>query len=334
MTMAYIGRRTGRRANLISRFATSHHSNGGREPRRHGGGIMMNPPNAAGLRYFPGISVTLSLVLVLACSPPVQRPTGPARDYEDAKVLFKRGNFDKAIEYTEGLATASPPTSYTERARVLRAIIFIGRIKAYKELAEAYTKGVESAKNSHFKAAYGEQRHDNLQFGARSALGLGETAHQLLQASGLPKQVTLEAPFPSVEGPVEVRDLLRVSDGGWIEPEQQEAAAVDAVRKGIDDALAGAVQGDRSKARSALSAGPVQLDGVDFALYLGAELLEGASMYDRKHIHDPQKLRLICNEADGVAKAAQALLKENPDKDKEKEVKRLQEKIKSAEKNL
>lgn len=271
---------------------------------------------------------------MVSCSAPVQRPVGAAADYEDAKDMFKRGRFDRALDFSDGLAKSSPPTPFTDRARVLRVIIFSGRIKAYKELADAYGKGVDNTKNSHFKAAYGQQRHDCLQYGATNALGLGEVAHQFTQGGALPRELTLEAPYPAVEGPVEIRELIRVREGGWIETEQQETAAADAVRKGIDEALAEAVNGDRAKARAALTPGPAKIDGVDFALYVGNQLLEGASFFDRKHIHDSQKLRLLTGQADEVAKASLALLKDNPNQDKQKEVQKLQGQIKTMARNL
>jgi hypothetical protein len=46
------------------------------------------------------------------------------------------------------------------------------------------------------------------------------------------------------------------------------------------------------------------------------------------------KLRTLCGEADEAAKAALALLKESPDKDKEKAAKKLQDDVKTALKNL
>jgi hypothetical protein len=61
--------------------------------------------------------------------------------------------------------------------------------------------------------------------------------------------------------------------------------------------------------------------------------LEGASLYDRKHLHDSQKLKLLCGVADEAAQAALAGLKETPNPDKEKEVKKLQDKIKTVLKN-
>lgn len=109
---------------------------------------------------------------------------------------------------------------------------------------------------------------------------------------------------------------------------------MDAQRKGIDDALAEVITGDRSKARASLMAGPVKLGGVDFALFLGKQLLNGASFFDRKHMRDSQKLRILCGEADDAGKAALALLKDTPHKDKEKGVKKLQDQIKTALKPL
>jgi len=275
-----------------------------------------------------------SLALTLSCSPPVPRPTGPGADYQDAKDMFKRGRFDRALEFTDGLASASPATKFTERAQVLRVVIFTGQVKSYKELVDAYTKGADKTKNPHFKAEYGRLRHDNMQDGMKAALGLAETAHQLMEGGKVSKELTLEAPYPSIEGPLEVTDLGHVMEGGWIEPDQQESAAIDSINKEIDDTLAGAVSGDRSKVRNALASGSTTISGLDFALFIGNQLLEGAGFFDRWHSRDPLKLRTVCNEAYEAVKAADALLKETPDKDKENQVKKLEDQIKTTLKNV
>jgi hypothetical protein len=275
-----------------------------------------------------------SLALTLSCSAPVPRPTGPAADYQDAKDMFKRSRFDRALEFTDGLASASPATKYTERAQVLRAVIYTGQLKSYKELADAYAKGNDETKNAHFKAEYGRLRHDNMQEGMRAALGLAETAHQLLEGGKVSKELILEAPYPSVEGPLEVADLAQVRMGGWIEPDHQDSAAVDSLNKGVDDALAEVVSGDRSKARNDLTSGSTTINGLDFTLFLLNQLLEGARFFDRRHGNDPIKLRAVCNEGYEAVKAAEALLKETPDKDKEKQVKKLEDQIKTTLKSI
>jgi len=275
-----------------------------------------------------------SLALVLSCSAPVPKPTGPAADYQDAKDMFQRNRFDRALEFTDGLADASPATKYTEKAQVLRTVIFTGQVESCKDLVEAYSKGADAAKNAHFKAEYERLRHDNLQDGMKAALGLAETAHQLLEGAKVSKQLTLEAPYPSVEGPIEVADLERVKEGGWIEPDHQDAAAVDSLNKGVDDALAGAVGGDRSKARSALASGSTTIDGLDFTIFLGNQLVDGAGLFDRKHGNDPVKLRAVCNEASEAVKTAETLLKETPNADKDKQVKKLDDQIKTTLKHI
>jgi hypothetical protein len=270
------------------------------------------------------------LAFMLACSQPIKRLTGPAREYDDAKDMFKRGRFERALEFTDGLASATPANAFTERACVLRAVIYTGFIQAHKQLADAYEKGVEQTKNPRFQGEYGRQRHDNLQYGARAALGLGEAVHKLTEGGRISKEVTLEASYPSVEGPAQVPQLERVKMGAWIELEDQEAAMADAQRMGIDDALGEAVGGDRAKAREVLAAGSAKIDGVDFALFLAQQMLDGASLYDRKHMRDQQKLKLLCGVADEAARAALAGLKDTPNPDKEKEIKKLQDKIKTT----
>jgi hypothetical protein len=295
----------------------------------------MYPPNHSLLRFHAVLVVLLAtLALTLSCSAPVPRPTGAAADYQDAKDMFKRGRFDRALEFTDGQASASPATNYSERSQVLRAVIFTGQIKSYMELVDAYTKGADETKNTHFKAEYGRLRHDNMQDGMRAALGLAETAHQLMEGGKISKELTLEAPYPSIEAPLEVADLARVREGGWIEPDHQDSAAIDSLNKGIDDALAGVVSGDRSKARNALASGSTKISGLDFALFIGNQLLEGASFFDRRHGRDPLKFRTVCNEVYEVVKAADALLKETPDKDKEKQVRKLEDQVKTTLKNI
>jgi hypothetical protein len=277
--------------------------------------------------------IVIPAALLVSCSAPPPKPTGPAADYNNAKDMFKRGRFDRALEFTYGLSIASPPNDYTERARVLRAVIFTGQLKSAKELADVYADGADKTKNSQFKAAYQRQHHDTLLFASKAALGLAETAHQLAPDGVIVKELTLEASFPTTEGPIEVSELQRIGDGGWLEPDQQDSAATDSLRKGIDDALADVVSGDRSKARNALANGSTTLPGVDFAIFLGNELAEGAIVFDKKHARDSMKLKTLCDEGNETLKAALALLKDQPDKDKEKEVKKLQDRYKTILKN-
>jgi hypothetical protein len=280
-----------------------------------------------------GLIVVTGFVLV-SCGPtPTNQPASQPSAYDRAKDAFKSGLLDKALDLTYKLSTATPPADSTERARVLRAVIYTGKLKSAWELAEAYSKGVEKSKNPRFQTEYRRLHHDNLEAAVKAALNVAETAHQLTPDGVIAKELTLEASIPTTEGPLQVKELARVEEGGWIEPDQQESAAADSLRKGVDDALADAVSGDRAKARQALASGSTKLGGAAFAIFLAKELAQGAVVVDRHHARDPQKLITLCDEGDETLKAALALLQDAPDKDQEKEAKKLQDKFKTLRKD-
>ncbi len=289
--------------------------------------ILRRPPKAYCFVLSAGVAVAM---LPVACSAPTPRPTGDAATYQDAKVMFKRGRFDRTLEFTEDLSKQKPPKEFTQRAQVLRLVTHAGLMQGYKDLAEGYGKGSETTKNPHFEVEYKRMRGDALHAGGQAALGLGEVAHALTEGGQIAKELTLEAPYPTGEGPLEVPELIKVRTGAWIEPEQQDAAAKAAQLKGIDEVLEAAVGGDRSKARNAMNAGPVQIEGADFAIFLGRQLVDAAGFFDRKRLLDYQKLKALCSEADEAATAALTLLKDKPDKDKAKAAKKIRDQVKAT----
>jgi hypothetical protein len=278
--------------------------------------------------------VVASVVVILpGCGPAANQSAVPTKPYDRAKDAFRAGQLDKALDLTAKLATANPSVDSTDRARVLRAVIYAGELKGTKEMAETYGKGAEKAKNPRFQSEYRRLQHDDQQMAAAATLNLAETAHQIAPGGVIAKEITLDASYPATEGPPEVKELARVEDGSWIEPDQQETAAADSLRKGVDDALADAVGGDRAKARQMLGSGPVNLDGAAFAIFMAKEIADGAVMFDRHHIRDPQKLITVCDEGDEILKAALASLKETPNKDEAAEVKKLQDAVRTIRKD-
>jgi hypothetical protein len=277
--------------------------------------------------------IVLAGIILISCGPTTNQPAAPTSPYDRAKDAFKSGQIDKALELTDKLARTTPSGDYTERARVLRAVIYTGELKSANELAETYGKGEEKAKNPQFEASYRRLHNDNLSAAAKAALNLAETAHQLAPDGTIAKELTLEASYPTNEGPAEIKQLAKVEEGGWIEPDEQESVAANALRQGINDALADAVSGDRAKARQALADGSTKLEGAAFAIFLSKEIADGAVVFNRHHARDPQKLITLCDEGDVTLKAALALLKGTPDKDQQKEVTKLQDKFKTIRKD-
>jgi len=296
---------------------------------------MLSPPlrllSRSRSLLVPALAVLTSFA---ACSPPVERPTGWAQAYQDARDTFYKGDFERAIQFSEPIASASPANAFTGKALVLRAVIFAGEVKGYKELEEAYTKGIGTARNKSAKSEFERVRTDYRQFGTNAGLALAETALRLTKGGSLPKGLALEASYPSVEGPTELTALNRVKDGATVSADVREGAVRDAVRKGVDDTLAKLAGGDRSKARASFIGSAYPLKELDFSLFLDHQLVEAGSLFDSKHSNDPTRLGLVCDQADKVAEAALGLLKENPDKDKQKEVKKIQDEIKALRKSV
>jgi len=246
--------------------------------------------------------------------------------------MFRQGNLDRALSLTDSMVSGNARDPDTFNARVLRAVIFSGRIKAYKELADTYKKGTQAARNPRFIASYNSRRSNDLQYGGGAALNLGEVIMEFTSTPTFPETLTLDAPWPDVEGPEAVPALTKIRQGGWIPEDEQDAAALDAQRKGVDDMLGELLGGDRSKARTEMTAGPVKLDGLDFALFLEKQMVDGLVLFGPQYLASPGQLKTLCGVADRLVPPITTMLKAKPDKAKETELKKLQQQIKDAEK--
>src|SRR5215469_9854076 len=108
---------------------------------------------------------SLALALMTGCSPSGPTASGPGMAYQNAKDFFSRGhsaNYDHALDTLATLSTADPPNEYTDRARVLRAVILSGEFEGYKRLAEAYEKGSDKAREPGVKSEYQSLSRDTL----------------------------------------------------------------------------------------------------------------------------------------------------------------------------
>lgn len=276
--------------------------------------------------------LTLLLASFLAaCSSSSSPPKGPGVDYEQAQVMFKQGNLDRALSLTDAMAAGDTSSASTRKAMVLRAVIFSGRIDAYMELADTYLKGTEVATKPQSVASYNRRRSNALQYGSEAALNLGEVVMQFTSKQGFPKELTLDAPWPGVDGPQVIDAFARIRRGAWVPEDAQDSAAIDAQHKAIAGVLGEMVGGDPAKARTAMDAGPVKLDGLDFALFLEKQVVEGVRLFGPKYLANPGQSKTLCGVADRLVLSIDGMLKENPDKAKEAQFKKLRKQIKDAE---
>lgn len=254
-----------------------------------------------------------------------------AQLYNRAKDAFYSSQWDRILDLTAGLSAA--PTSHTEhthlrvRSQTLRTVIYAGQLKANMDLAEAYGQGAEKAADAQVKAE--DRRLQNKYFEAakQAALGLAETADQLVVDSSIHQTIPLEARIPSSGDPVEIAALARIKDGNSLTPDEQKSAVADSVRRGIDEALEAEVSGDMAKARKLLVDGPIDISGANFAIFVSGELADGAILFDNRHGRDPMKLKRVCATGLETLNVAKPLSKADPNR--EKEVRKLQNRFNS-----
>ncbi|HUI42137.1 MAG TPA: hypothetical protein VL523_09220 [Terriglobia bacterium] len=299
--------------------------------RRLAGDATRNLPRRSSA--FPLALAGLTVAILASCSPPAQTPTGPAAEFAAARDNFAKGqnaSYDKALDALEALGDANPPNAYTDRARVLRAVIVAGKIEADLKLSEAYAKGAAVTRNDVARSADSRLRLDSQQAGAELALRLGQVVMDLTKGGTLPRNLSLDAPYPSPDPPATIAALEKMKEGLPVGPEDLTQASLDAQHIAIADALAEVLHGDRDNAKSKLSAGPVPLNNAEFALFLTKEVMAGASLYDKKHLDDPTRFKLMAGVADGAAKAGAAALAGSPDAGQAKRLKKLQDQIKAG----
>jgi hypothetical protein len=311
-----------------------------RQPARSGAapGNISIRPNKVALQYRRSslgrlIFSGLALTLMASCSSSTPKVTGPGMSYQNAKDFFSRGhsaNYDHAIDTLATLSNADPPNEYTDRARVLRAIILSGQFEGYKRLAEAYEKGSDKARESDVKSEYEGLYRDTLRRAGEVSLNFAEAAMQLTKGEQIPKGLTLDAPYPVTLVSVSSATLDKVESGEKIGEDEQSDAALGAPGMGIAKMLSEVVGGDTDAVKSKMNAGPVPLDTAKFGLFLANELANSASLFDKKHIYDPGKYKQLAGIAQDAGQATAAALKESPDPDTEKHLKELQDQLKAG----
>ncbi|HXJ91667.1 MAG TPA: hypothetical protein VMT20_02155 [Terriglobia bacterium] len=275
----------------------------------------------------------LALALMAGCSSSGPKLTGPGITYQNAKDYFSRGhsaNYDHALDALATLSDADPPNDYTDRARVLRAIILSGQFEGYKSLAEAYKKGSDKTTESGLKSEYDELYRDTLRRAGEISLTFAEAAMQLTKGGQIPKSLALDAPYPVTLASVSSATLDKVESGEKIGEDEQSDAALGAPGMGIAKMLSEVVGGDAEAVKSKMNAGAVPLDSAKFGLFLANELASSASLFDKKHIYDPEKYKQLANIAQNAGQAVAATLEVSPDPDTEKHLKELEDQLKAG----
>ena len=271
----------------------------------------------------------LFLVMIVSCAPPVERPKGWGRVYEDGKELFGRSDFIRALGFVRNVALGEPSHDYTERGLVLSIILSSGIAQGYRELAEAYQAGTAKLEDSKHRSEYRRLGQDSYQYARTHAFQLAEVARRWVESQDKEeaKDLIVECPYPSDEAPAANQPLEQAKEGSWIPLEEQREAQLNAIRIQMQRSLAAALGVETTQAGDALQAGTAKVPNTAFNLYLAKELLAVAKIFGTQGIDEGKNLVLLCEQANESVKQALKILQAAPNPDYEKTARALQKKI-------
>ena len=262
---------------------------------------------------------SILLAATFACTPPQERATGYAQVFEDAKETFGQSRFSKAQGYATNLAKASPANEFTERGQLLSIVIANGMAGAYKELGDAYRDGGEDMESSADRSEYANRRLNYFQDAKSHTLHLAEMSSRFLQSQqeGEVKELTLEAPIPTAEGPAVNQQLERVRNGMRLQANEHEDAHLNAVRSGMKRSLAEVLGVDPSEVSTVLETGSAKVTNLALCLFLTRQLLENAEALGPKGVNEPTMRLAVLDRAGLALDRAQELLEAAPEPDQE-----------------
>ena len=271
----------------------------------------------------------LLLVITMSCTPPVERPKGWGKVYEDGKELFARSDFRRALGFVRDVAMSEPSHDYTARGLVLSIILSSGSAQGYQELAEAYQAGTDKLEDPKHRSEYRRLRQDSYQYARTHALQLAEVARRLVEFQDKEemKDLIVECPYPSAEASSANQPLEHAKEGSWIPPEERRKAQLIAIRMQIRRSLAAALGVEAAETSDALRAGTAKVSNIAFNLYLAKELLVGTKIFSTQGLDEGRNLVIMCEQANESVKQALKILGAAPNQGYEKTARDLQKKI-------
>ncbi len=274
------------------------------------------------MRYLAVVAAACVCLTLISCSagPSAPQPGTPAFYWGAAQSTYRLGEYLKTNDTLNSLLRHE--SEFTAKAQPWSLVLSSGSIHGLMELADAYDKG-------------GQENKTNLALLHRQALALRTLANTtaLSQAElfhsfrvhGKEAQVELAFVYPPVSPP-EPTALQRVTKGTPLAAGDAEELQNMMVQRGVVFIVSRVVGApdDPNKAQEIFKKGNVQVPREQFLKAMAESLFDQAELYDRKHINDPRKASIFCNEA-------QAALQALP---QDKDVKDLLQRIQKMQKTL
>lgn len=251
-------------------------------------------------RALPAVPVALLSLIAAGCSsgPQPPQPGTPAFYWAAAKSTYSSGDFLKA---SDNLSQLNTSTEFGARTRPWSIVISAGLAKGYMDLADNFEYGARAnrANPTPFRRQVSVMRS----LAANAAMQAAESTSKFL-AEDKSDSIILEFSFPtgSAAEPVQLQRVAK----GMVVP----AAEVDDLTKVVvqhDMLLTVArivgADDDVAKASGVFKAGEVKVPRPVFLEAVAKSLVDEADLYTPSKLDQPDRLKLLCNQASAALQA-------------------------------
>jgi hypothetical protein len=244
------------------------------------------------------ISWSGALVLFWACTscstgPQPPAPGSPAFIWGAAKQTYKTGDFRKTSENLMQLVRTE--SEFASQGRPWAVVMSAGIAQGYMDLAQAYEAGAKA--NRLNPTPFRKQVSMLQSLAGASALEFAENAHTLLVKSK-DADVTLAFEYPT-GGMAEPANLRKISAGMLMQDSEAEQVLNAMLQRGVVKTV-GQMAGtpdDSAKTLELFKAGEPKVARPTFLFGMAKSLNEVSALYGSTKLDQPQRLRLLCQQA-------------------------------------
>jgi hypothetical protein len=251
------------------------------------------------------VAIALSIIGLLAagtsCSsgPQPPQPGTPAFYWSAAKETYRAGDFLKTSEHLQRILVSE--NEFSARARAWDTVISAGMAQGYIELADTWEAGARA--NRPDPTPFRKQVSALRSLASAAAIQFTENAHKLMAVDKDPN-ILLAFAFPAgtVAPPV---GLKRVAGGILVQDSERDLLQAAMLQRGVLLSVCSGVgsRDDAAAAQEKLKTGEFRVPRDTFLLAAARSLQEQSDLFTGAKLDQPNKLKLMSQEALEALKA-------------------------------
>jgi hypothetical protein len=241
------------------------------------------------------------LLATTSCStgPTPPQPGTPAFYWGAAQETWRGGDILKTNDTLQEITQS--PNDFTERARTWDIVISAGMAQSLSDVSDAYEAGARA--NRANPTPFRKQVNTLRELASASNLQLAQAVHTFVAEQKTPDVAfAFEYPVGTANPPP---GLKKIYAGMILQDSEADSLQTAMVERGVLLALCDflGTPDDSAKALEKFKAGAVKVPREVFLMAAARALNAGASLYSPNKLDNPQRVRLLCEEALGAVHA-------------------------------